>query len=187
MSLQLKSDTAIVLTIAANYVLVDVFEYAHVHWVNVGEAYDPFGVTFSRTVACVLIIDTIKYWSHRFFHTPYMFEAIHYVHHSVGKPVPSVSFANNSLEIVLTNPAIVVLSLLCGVTFLEFIIVMSLAFVATASDHANTDPRAFHMLHHCGNKNTNFQQPFFTFWDRICGTYNHNTVPKIPLWPNLVT
>ena len=133
-----------------------------------------------RVILGCLWIDTVEYWSHRVLHTRWLFNNVHFLHHSVGKPVPEVSFVNHEGEIFFTTPGIVFGSIFLGLSYAEFCVVTGLAFAATVCDHACLHPRAFHVLHHCGDRNTNFQQPFFTFWDRLLGTYNPKSLRKVP-------
>lgn len=172
--LQTMSDTVILLSFISNFCIQYLFEYSQPKNNQVRFAFVFMGM---------LIVDTVEYWSHRILHTNFLFEKIHYVHHSVGKPVPSVSFSNHTLEVVFTTPPILILLLVAGMSFHEFIVILTLSFIATASDHSNVHPFAFHTLHHCENKKTNYQQPFFTFWDHVCKTYNPKSEKKIPFWP----
>ena len=137
----------------------------------------------SHILLAILVIDTAEYWSHRLLHTPYLFNTLHHVHHSIGVPHPSCSFVNHFLEILFTTPPIVLGMLVGGCSFREYVVATALAFVATLADHVSTHPRSFHVLHHCGNKRCNLQQPFFTFWDRLCGTYDPRSKWKIPFFP----
>jgi len=137
----------------------------------------------SHVLLGMLVIDTAEYWSHRLLHTRALFDRLHWVHHSVGVPHPTVSFANHFLEIVFTTPPILLGMLACGCSYREYVVSTALAFVATIADHVAADPRAFHVMHHCGNKRRNLQQPFFTFWDHACGTYDSRSRRKIPFVP----
>ena len=62
---------------------------------------------------------------------------------------------------------------LCKYSLLEFNIVNSIAYVATVLQHTdlNTFHSNYHRVHHEKNVNCNYQQPFFTYWDRLFGTY----------------
>ena len=60
----------------------------------------------------------------------------------------------------------------CNFSFNEYIIVISLANIATVLDHSYFNYKNyFHYLHHSKYQNYNFQQPFFTYWDRLFRTY----------------
>jgi sterol desaturase/sphingolipid hydroxylase (fatty acid hydroxylase superfamily) len=137
----------------------------------------------SRVLAAMLVIDTVEYWSHRLLHSRVLYNHLHCVHHSIGVPHPTLSFVNHVVEIVFTTPPIVLGMLVCGCSYHEYIVSTALAFVATIADHVAVHPRAFHVMHHCGNKSHNLQQPFFTFWDHVCGTYDARSRCKIPFVP----
>jgi sterol desaturase/sphingolipid hydroxylase (fatty acid hydroxylase superfamily) len=131
-----------------------------------------------------LLIDTVEYWTHNFFHkTDYIYKSFHDKHHLPYPINPMSSFSNHDLAINTVAPIEVILFLIFNFTFLEYIIIISLAFCATVCDHTFTSPKKFHVLHHSGEKKTNLQQPFFTFWDHINGTYNKKSLLKIPFVP----
>tara|TARA_A100001015_G_scaffold274727_1_gene331345 strand:- start:353 stop:1009 length:657 start_codon:yes stop_codon:yes gene_type:complete len=135
-----------------------------------------------QIVLGILIVDTVEYFYHRFYHKiPFLYKHLHSAHHNIYLS-PDVSFTNNEIEPLVTSTS-VFLSLLCFLSFFEYIIVSSLSFIATIADHTNTRKNKFHYIHHHVNKNTNFQQPFFTFWDHIFGTYNPKSSLKIPFIP----
>ena len=141
-------------------------------------------ISLFMIVAGCLLIDTIEYWYHYLFHfNNFLYNRLHCVHHSPFPLDPRVSFANDDLEVLITSPVILILMVLIKFSLLEYITVTSLAFSATVCDHTFTSPNKFHVLHHCGDKKTNLQQPFFTFWDHINGTYNKKTLLKIPFVP----
>ena len=172
LSMELQSHAAIASTVVANYLL----------WATLFEQQ----LAPPRPLYVVLgtvVIDTVEYWSHRLLHTPILFQKLHYVHHSIGTPHPTLSFVNHGLEIVFTTPPILLGMLLCSCRFSEYCLATGLAFVATISDHVATNPTSFHVLHHCGNKRCNLQQPFFTYWDHVCGTYDTRSALKIPFVP----
>ena len=142
------------------------------------------GLTIFNILLGCLLIDTIEYWYHFLFHhNKYLYDRLHSVHHAPVPIHPLVSFANDDIEVLITSPVILVSTVFLGFTFIEYIIMTSMAFAATVCDHTYTSDKKFHYLHHCGNKKTNLQQPFFTFWDHINSTYNKKTLTKIPFVP----
>lgn len=131
-----------------------------------------------------LVIDTIEYWYHYLFHVNnFLYNNFHSIHHSPYPLHPKVSFSNSDTEASVTGLIILSCLVYIKITFIEYIVITSLAFSATVCDHTFTSPNKFHILHHNGDKKTNLQQPFFTFWDHITGTYNKKTLLKIPFVP----
>jgi len=131
-----------------------------------------------------LLIDTLEYWYHYLFHyNKYLYNKYHVNHHTPFPVHPKISFANDDFEAVGTSLVIVLTTIYLQFSFIEYIIISSLSFAATVCDHTYTSKNKFHYLHHCGDKKTNFQQPFFTFWDHINSTYNKKTITKIPFVP----
>lgn len=132
----------------------------------------------------IFIIDTIEYFLHYTYHLNlYIYHNIHNFHHKPHPINPYIALCNNDYELVITTPLILICFLIFKITYIEYIIITTLAIIATVCDHTYTSNRKFHILHHNNNKNTNFQQPFLTYWDYICGTYNKHSKIKIPFVP----
>lgn len=131
-----------------------------------------------------LMIDTIEYFLHALYHNiPQIFSSYHSYHHQPFPIHPRISFSNHDLEALITSSFILATFVYLQYSYYEYIIITSLSCCATVCDHTNTNKNKFHILHHSGNKNTNFQQPFFTFWDHTFNTYNHKSKLKIPFIP----
>jgi sterol desaturase/sphingolipid hydroxylase (fatty acid hydroxylase superfamily) len=131
-----------------------------------------------------LMIDTIEYFWHALYHNiPYMYSSSHSYHHKPFPVYPRASFYNHDSEAFITSSFILCAFLYFSYSYYEYIVITALSYWATVCDHTNTDKNKFHILHHNGNKNTNFQQPFFTFWDHLFGTYNPESKLKIPFIP----
>ena len=131
----------------------------------------------------IFIIDTIEYFLHYIYHfSPFIYN-IHKFHHKPHPINPYIALSNDDYELFITAPTLILCFLYFKFTYIEYIIVTTLANIATVCDHTYTSPDKFHILHHNNNKNTNFQQPFLTYWDYICGTYNKQSKLKIPFIP----
>jgi sterol desaturase/sphingolipid hydroxylase (fatty acid hydroxylase superfamily) len=142
-----------------------------------------YGFNFYNIIFGVLLTDTIQYFLHYFLHESTFLYKYHIIHHKPIPISPESSFSNNDVEINIVSPIQLLIYMLAGLSFIEFIIVISLSFVATVSDHTVTSKRKFHYIHHHVTKNKNLQQPFFTFWDHIFGTYHKGSELKIPFKP----
>lgn len=142
------------------------------------------GITISNIFIGIFIIDTMEYFYHYFLHRiSFLYNNVHKGHHKPVPMSPRTSFTNHDSEIAMTSPFILFAYVFSPLSFEEYIIVTALSFSATVSDHTVTSKRKFHYIHHHVNKNKNFQQPFFTYWDHLFGTYYKNTELKIPFKP----
>ena len=141
------------------------------------------GITLYNIAYGIFLIDTMEYFFHYFLHKSRFLYNFHNVHHKPVPIAPETSFTNHDTEIALTSPIILFVYVFSGLSFIEYIIVTALSFSATVSDHTITSRRKFHYIHHHVDKNKNLQQPFFTFWDHIFGTYHKESEFKIPFFP----
>jgi len=129
----------------------------------------------------VLLHDTYFYWTHRLIHHSKLFKYVHKVHHSFKSPTPWASFAFHPLEAILSLGIIPIilflipahlLALLLFVTFLTlYNVIIHLGFSVPGLNqlkYSNT-PEA-HDYHHLKSK-SNYGL-YFTFWDKIMGTYH---------------
>lgn len=120
-------------------------------------------------------IDTIEYATHYAMHKiPFLYQNFHKEHHRLNVTYSYGALYNNNLEATLTSGMMVIGFYFLGISFPEFIIVTSLANIATVLDHCDEFPnfkKGFHHLHHSKFQRSNYQQPFFTYYDRIFGTY----------------
>ena len=141
-------------------------------------------ITAHNLLLGIFLVDTLEYFFHYFLHqNTFFYNKIHNVHHKPYPVTPETSFANHDGEILMTSPIILLTMVFMKLSFIEYIIVTSLSFVATVSDHTVTSGRKFHYIHHHVNKHKNLQQPFFTYWDHLFGTYYQYTELKIPFKP----
>lgn len=132
----------------------------------------------------VLLVDTLEYMIHYFYHyKPNIYLKLHKEHHSSSIMSPKHAFLNNDIAATKDSVLIFLSMFLLKFSFFEYVSVTSLSIISTVCDHTNTQPEKFHYIHHHVNKNKNFQQPFFTFWDHIFGTYYPNSKLKIPFVP----
>eukprot|EP01084_Bolivina_argentea_P107338 191913_1 len=136
-------------------------------------------------ISGMLLLDTIEFWFHYMAHKiPWMYEHIHYHHHCIGVPRPTTSFVNTLWDIMFQIVLEIFGFIAFGYTYCDFVIVVSLAAIASIADHTTTAHSAsrnkYHYVHHLVNSNYNFEQPFFCIWDYIVGTYYPSSAPRIP-------
>lgn len=126
-------------------------------------------------------IDTVEYFVHLTMHRiPYLYRLAHKEHHRLNVPYHYGALYNSSYEANITGSILTLGFIFLGFSFPEFIVITSLANIATVIDHVDLREYPslkfltkgnFHVLHHGKYQNFNFQQPFFTYYDRLFGTY----------------
>jgi len=118
-------------------------------------------------------IDTIEYFTHRYMHTnKFLYKKFHKVHHEMHDTYHYGALYNSSFEASITGSMLFAGIYLLGISYEEYIIITMLANVATVIDHTYINYKhKFHYLHHSVYHNYNYQQPFFTYYDRLLGTY----------------
>jgi sterol desaturase/sphingolipid hydroxylase (fatty acid hydroxylase superfamily) len=122
-------------------------------------------------------IDTIEYATHYIMHkVPFLYKNFHKEHHRLNITYSYGALYNSNIEATVTSSMMIFGFYLLGISFPEFIVVTTLANIATVLDHSEeltffNYKKRFHDLHHSKYQNSNFQQPFFTYYDRLFGTY----------------
>eukprot|EP00731_Ephydatia_muelleri_P028449 Em0020g93a len=132
--------------------------------------------------AFMLIEDTMTYWIHRLFHTPFLYKHFHKVHHRYHHPTGLASYYFHPVDLAVgvsvplfTGPLlfkshVYTLWVWIGVRMLEgvdghcgydlwFMPFRYFPFRPGAGVHH------YHHTHSCGNYGS-----FFRFWDWLCGT-----------------
>ena len=131
----------------------------------------------------IFLIDTVEYFCHRLYHTvPWLYKNAHKVHHEMVVPYTYGALYNSALESIITSSAMLLGFYYFNFNFLEYIVTISLSYFCTVCDHAYLfqNKIGFHCIHHEINSNKNFQQPFFTFYDKLFGTYQESYVSQLP-------
>jgi len=134
----------------------------------------------------VIAHDAYFYWTHRLMHLPGIFKWVHRTHHLSDNPTPWAAFSFHPLEAIISIgiiPLIVLfipchpLAVFLFLTYMTLINVMGhLGFELFPKSFMNSkigkwqNTSTNHNIHHC-QSNYNFGL-YFTFWDRIMGTYN---------------
>jgi len=155
----------------------------------------PIGVIHSAqwpwiaAFASVLIVETLAaYWAHRITHRTPLLWRLHRVHHADDAVDLSTSFRNHPLELVVTIPVSVAVVLVLGTPPSVVIAMQTVLAGAALWQHADlalprrldralawvvVTPRV-HRLHHNPARATHDSNygEFFTFWDRVFGTFN---------------
>lgn len=132
---------------------------------------------FLYIIAGIWWVDTIEYFTHLVMHrVPFLYKNFHKEHHKIIIPYSYGALYNSDFEALTTSGMMTYGFYLMQISFPEFIVVTALSYIATVLDHSEEFAKLgfknrFHKLHHSKYPNANFQQPFFTYYDRLFGTY----------------
>ena len=144
---------------------------------------DTFEIAWQLLFILVLS-DTYNYWSHRAFHSPFLYSTIHKVHHEYKNPIcisaAYFSFVEHLfVNMISTGLGPAILGKKCHVvTFWLWIIFQNIESVDAHCGYEfpwspiRVLPMAaggdYHNFHH--SKNIGNFGSYFTFWDTVCGT-----------------
>jgi sphinganine C4-monooxygenase len=135
-------------------------------------------------IACVML-DSYQYWMHRWMHVNrWLYRNIHSIHHELTVPYAFGALYNHPIEgLIMDTVGSGIPSILLDMHPWTCALFFSFATLKTVDDHCGYalpwDPlqfmfpnnAAYHDIHHWGKgRKYNFSQPFFTFWDKLCGT-----------------
>ena len=141
-------------------------------------------LNWSVVATGMFFVDTAEYWRHRLEHlVRFLYKHAHKKHHQ-QRPVTTLeAFKNQKADLLVPLIPFTMYTILVDITFLETMVLAALSIVATYADHTMTgnkeyDKTKFHNVHHTTGWNNNFQQPFFSYWDDLCGTRAHFSSDK---------
>lgn len=136
-------------------------------------------------VLLLVVTETVIYWIHRWLHdVPWLFRHLHVHHHKFHVPTPWASVAFHPLDSFAQALPYHLCVFFFPVHELVYLVSVGLvtSWAVSIHDHvAFVSPRfvnnsGCHSAHHWFNR-FNYGQ-YFTFWDRLCGTYKHpNALP----------
>ncbi|KAF3338069.1 sphinganine C(4)-monooxygenase 1-like protein [Carex littledalei] len=147
----------------------------------------PFFLQLLQILIAMFVMDTWQYFVHRYLHTnTYLYRHIHSYHHCLVVPCAIGALYNHPLEGLLVDTLGGAISfLVSGMTARTSVYFFCLSVMKTVDDHCGLwlpgknifhiffeNNCAYHDIHHSlrGLK-YNYAQPFFSFWDKIMGTY----------------
>ena len=132
----------------------------------------------------VLMFDTGSYWTHRLFHTRFLYSNFHSLHHQYQPVMIAASAANSIVDslvgggIPLWSPLFVLYGFGHGIPEISFQIALVFLMFSQTYIHAITDHKLSkgnilvdnhdHLTHHARSR-CNYGT-VFRFWDWICGT-----------------
>jgi sterol desaturase/sphingolipid hydroxylase (fatty acid hydroxylase superfamily) len=128
----------------------------------------------------IIVHDTYSYWIHRLIHHKILFKHVHLLHHTFKNPSPWSAFAFHPFESLLTLGIIPIVMFLIPWHNLALIIFITIIIFYDTFVHLGYDIKHLklfkwqntpvdHDVHHRNSK-YNFGL-YFTFWDRLMGTY----------------
>ena len=141
-----------------------------------------FGLPYFLCSVLLMIVmhDAYFYWTHRLIHHPALFRFIHRTHHKFNTPTPWAAFAFHPLEAVLSMGIVPLIiftipfhqaALICFISFMVvYNVMIHLGFEIKGfwfSRMQNTSME--HDYHH--QKGHGNYGLYFTYWDRLMGTY----------------
>ncbi|KAJ3675527.1 hypothetical protein LUZ60_004569 [Juncus effusus] len=145
----------------------------------------PIFIQILQIIIAMLVLDTWQYFVHRYLHTNmYLYRTLHLDHHKLIAPYAVGALYNQPLDgIIVVTLGGAVAFLVSGMTARTSIYFFCFTMAKTVDDHSGIwlpwnifhlfeNNCAFHDIHHSlrGLK-CNFSGPFFTFWDKVMGTY----------------
>jgi sphinganine C4-monooxygenase len=147
-------------------------------YININNSYqtvsDIYTFRFLYIIFGIFLIDTIQYFIHRIQHIKFIYIRTHKKHHELIIPWSFGAVYNSIGESIIVGLIILLFfQKIFDFSLLEFNIVNTLAYIATILQHTslNISHSKYHLIHHKLNYKYNFQQPFFSYWDRLFGTY----------------
>uniref|UniRef100_A0A6B2LNJ8 Fatty acid hydroxylase domain-containing protein n=1 Tax=Arcella intermedia TaxID=1963864 RepID=A0A6B2LNJ8_9EUKA len=125
---------------------------------------------------CVVLYDLLFYLSHRLLHTQWLFQHVHYLHHSSYLSMGITQSYAHPVEFWVTATAATVPVLLVTRHSLVWALWMVMLNVESIIAHCGyylpglPDSR-FHYLHHCPRGFKSNFGSFLCIWDHVFGTY----------------
>ena len=149
------------------------------------------------SILLVLVIaETLIYWIHRALHTPWLYQHLHRFHHQFREPTPFVSVSFHPLDAFFQASPYHLCALFLPVHVWVYHGFIILAMIWATVIHDRVRLVSTELVNHTGCHTVhhwyfgfNYGQ-FFTFWDRLCGTYrNAACLPEkfAASWPSGVT
>lgn len=173
----------VVALVLTQHLVMIIVQAAFVKWQGGLPSYREMEPTWFKAVRfmiAVLYMDTHNYWLHRLMHeNRWMYENIHSWHHRLHCPLPFGALYNHPLEGLLMDTLGGAIALeISGMDGPLQVLWVNVSYLKTVLDHCNIPisipfmaSTAFHDFHHRPQGfRFNYQQPYFTFWDELCGT-----------------
>ena len=136
-----------------------------------------FGYLVASFLGALLVSETLIYWIHRALHTRWLYRTIHVHHHKFREPTPLSCIAFHPIDSFAQSFPYHLYALLVPINFWLYLAMIAFVTIWSVMIHdrirwvpgAIVNHTGCHTAHHWYN-GYNYGQ-FFTFWDRLCGTY----------------
>jgi sterol desaturase/sphingolipid hydroxylase (fatty acid hydroxylase superfamily) len=125
-----------------------------------------------QLAACILIQDTIFYWSHRALHLPRLYRAIHGKHHTFRHVRGHASEYAHPVEVVANLVAFMLPAIVLGTHLFTYGLWVAIRVYETVEAHSGyafTRIASRHAFHHLYAAKGCLGS-FFGIWDRLMGT-----------------
>ncbi|XP_022092110.1 lathosterol oxidase-like [Acanthaster planci] len=147
--------------------------------------YEAIVLVIRDSVGLILFSDCLIYWIHRFLHHRYIYRHLHKQHHKWKIPTPFASIAFHPFDGFLQSVPYHIYPCIFPTNRHAYLVLFFLVIVWTISIHDGDyrvptvlrpfiNGSAHHTDHHLFY-NYNYGQ-YFTFWDRIAGSYRSPSV-----------
>jgi lathosterol oxidase len=158
--------------------LLVIFNYSKVYY-----TVDQYGwpYIFLSFIGVLVWTETLIYWIHRALHTEFLYEKLHIIHHQFIKPTPWISNAFHPVDSFVQGLPLYIYGFFFPLHYNLYMFCLLFLMMWSVSIHnrfsiLNTKWSFInycdhHTLHHWYGKAPYNLGQYFTFWDRIAGTY----------------
>lgn len=154
--------------------LLIVYGNSHVYYDVAEYGWGYLGLSF---VGIILVSETMIYWIHRGLHTRFLYRHVHVYHHKFHEPTPLMCLAFHPIDSFSQSLPYHLFALALPINFWLYLSLVLFVTVWTVMIHDRIrwvpgrliNHTGCHTAHHWYNKD-NYGQ-YFTFWDRLCGTF----------------
>jgi Delta7-sterol 5-desaturase len=146
---------------------------------RVYDGIEPYGWGYLAlsVVGALAVAETLIYWIPRALHTRWLYRTIHVHHHKFREPTPLSCVAFHPVDSFAQSFPYHLYALLVPINFWAYLALVLFVMVWTVMIHDRirwvpgglVNHTGCHTAHHWFQKD-NYGQ-YFTFWDRLCGTY----------------
>lgn len=143
-----------------------------------GTSGDPWPSLFTiawQVLVCILLQDTMFYWSHRILHSPRLFRAVHRKHHDFRYVRGHSSEYAHPVELTANVVSFILPAILLGTHLLTFGVWVTIRVYETVAAHSGYafGPIASRHAYHHLYASRGCLGSFFGIWDRLMGTDAH--------------
>ena len=179
-------------TIVGNTIVLPLLLYPFLHFDLVHfqtdlESFPSSSKLFVQTCLFVTVFETMYYWLHRLFHTPWFYKNFHKQHHEYKITVSIAALYNNPFDYLITN---LIPALVCELLFSSHVHIFTSYiwhfYLVAQTSEVHSGYRfpwfpfgiypfaadiSYHDYHH--SRNVGNYGNYSMIWDTICGTNKH--------------